>query len=90
MEFEWDEDKRRQNVVKHGIDFLRAQEVFDGRPTYTRLSPRHGEERFLTVAELNGRVVAVAWTKRGEDKVRIISARRAHDAEARKHRQLHG
>jgi hypothetical protein len=38
--FEWDEGKRRQNVAKHGIDFVRAQELFDGRRVLT--VPRGG------------------------------------------------
>jgi uncharacterized DUF497 family protein len=32
MNFEWDEVKRRSNIEKHGIDFIRARHVFDGRP----------------------------------------------------------
>jgi uncharacterized DUF497 family protein len=36
MEFEWDEDKRAGNVARHGIDFLRAGLLFDGRPVVTR------------------------------------------------------
>ena len=35
LEFEWDEEKRLSNIAKHGIDFLRVRELFDGRPTYT-------------------------------------------------------
>lgn len=90
MRFEWDENKRRRNVEKHGIDFVRAQAVFDGRPVYSAPSPRGGEERFITVGELDGRFIAVAWTARGADTVRIISARKARDGEERKHRELYG
>lgn len=28
MEFEWDENKRRSNLSKHGIDFVRAASIF--------------------------------------------------------------
>jgi len=38
MRFEWDEAKRRRNLENHGIDFIRAQEVFDGRPALTHPS----------------------------------------------------
>ena len=31
MEFEWDEDKREANLVKHGIDFARAITIGNGR-----------------------------------------------------------
>jgi uncharacterized DUF497 family protein len=30
MEFEWDENKNRQNLNKHGISFEEAQEIFFG------------------------------------------------------------
>jgi uncharacterized protein len=90
MRFEWDEAKRRSNIIKHGIDFLRATLIYDGRPHLDRESPRRGEKRFLRIAELEGRLIAVAWTPRGEDVVRIISARRARNEEKRAYRQLHG
>ena len=28
MEFEWDEAKRRNNLEKHGIDFVRAKQIW--------------------------------------------------------------
>ena len=34
MNFEWDKVKRRSNIEKHGIDFIRARHVFDGRPRH--------------------------------------------------------
>ena len=30
IEFEWDEPKRLSNLQKHGIDFVRACQIFDG------------------------------------------------------------
>ncbi|MBV8362763.1 MAG: BrnT family toxin [Deltaproteobacteria bacterium] len=35
MRFEWDEAKRRSNMVKHGIDFLDIDQVFDGKAFLT-------------------------------------------------------
>ncbi len=29
MDFEWDENKNKSNVEKHGIDFNQAKEVFN-------------------------------------------------------------
>ena len=72
MRFEWDEAKRLRNLEKHGIDFIRAQEVFDGRPVLTHASPRADELRFVTVAFLLGWCCAVVWTLRGAGTVRII------------------
>jgi uncharacterized DUF497 family protein len=87
MEFEWDEDKRLSNIEKHGFDFRDVEVLFDGRPLYTRDSPRGDENRHMTTAEFAGRLMTVIWTERGE-KIRIISVRRARDAEERNYRQL--
>jgi uncharacterized protein (DUF4415 family) len=54
--------------------------LFDGRPFTTAPSPRNAEERWLSVGEIDGRVVAVAWCWRGAA-IRIITMRRARDAE---------
>ena len=42
--FEWDEDKSNANLIKHGIDFEDASEVFYG-PVIVRASNRNSEER---------------------------------------------
>ncbi len=89
MDFEWDEDKRQANVEKHGLDFIRVTQVFDGRPRMDSASPRAGEHRVQTTAQLEGRFVTVVWTER-EEGVRIISARRARDGEERAYRQIFG
>jgi uncharacterized protein len=90
MNFEWDEVKRKSNLDKHGIDFRRAQRIFDGRPRVDIASPRHSEYRALSIALLDDRLAAVAWTPREPGLIRIISARRAGRAEERQYRQLHG
>jgi uncharacterized DUF497 family protein len=89
MEFEWDEDKRAANVARHGIDFLDAGLLFDGRPVATRASPRGGEARWMSTGLLDGRYVTVVWTWRGR-RIRLISARRARHGEEEAHRHLHG
>ena len=89
MDFEWDEEKRQANLEKHGIDFLRACQVFDGRSRLDSDSPREGEHRIQSTAQLEGRFVTVVWTERA-GVVRIISARRARDGEERAHRQIFG
>jgi uncharacterized protein len=90
MNFEWDEEKRRTNLQKHGIDFLRAAKVFDGRPRLDAASPRAEENRIQTISQLEGRFVAVIWTERGGGTIRIISVRRARDGEERAYRQTFG
>ena len=90
MRFEWDDDKRLANIAKHGIDFIRAQKVFDGRPAYDYPSTFSDEMRHITVADLEGRLLAVVWTWREGDVIRLISARSARNGEKRKYRELHG
>ncbi|HET7036279.1 MAG TPA: BrnT family toxin [Thermomicrobiaceae bacterium] len=88
MEFEWDEAKRRINLIKHGIDFIDAELLFDGRPVCTIRSVFPNEERYLTTGIIEDHVVTVVWTQRGE-RLRLISARRARDAERRAYRALY-
>ena len=77
MQFEWDESKRISNLRKHGIDFLDVPPVFN-RAILTIEDDRfnYGEERFVTLGLLQGRVVAIVHTE-SEDYIRIISARKA-------------
>jgi uncharacterized DUF497 family protein len=89
MTFEWDEAKRQSNLAKHGIDFRDVRRLFDGRPVVTARSPYPDEARYATTGVLDGRFVTAVWTRRN-DAIRIISARRARNAEARDYRALHG
>jgi hypothetical protein len=75
MQFTWDEAKRRTNLVKHGFDFVDAPTVFTG-PTFTFEDDRfaYGEQRFITLGLLRGRVVVIAHTEQ-DDEVHIISMR---------------
>jgi len=77
MTVEWDEAKRRDNVGKHGIDFVGVEEAFRGL-TVTMEDDRrsYGEQRFVTLGLFNGRVVVIVHTER-EDRIRIISVRKA-------------
>lgn len=75
--FEWDDNKRRANVVKHGIDFVDAVELFTDPKQYTYHSVRHsGELRYVSVGLSKGILIAVVFTWR-ETRLRIISARAA-------------
>jgi len=77
MDFIWDENKRKTNIRKRGLDFADAQIVFAGT-TFTFEDDRfdYGEQRFITMGLLRGVVVVIAHTERGEA-VRIISMRKA-------------
>lgn len=87
--FEWDETKRLRNKARRGLDFGDADLVFDGRPLITAPSYRNDEERFVSTAKIDGKLYTVVWTWRGENQ-RIISFRRASNAEERAYRKAHG
>jgi uncharacterized protein len=79
--FEWDENKRHANVIKHGIDFDDAKDVFYDPAAYTfRSAHALSERRYVTVGLMRGALVAAISTRRGHA-VRIISARPARRSE---------
>lgn len=85
MKFEWDSEKERENIKKHGVSFQEATTVFGDPLAATIPDPdhSHGEERFLTVGLTAGhRLVVVSHTEQG-DNFRIISAREANSHERR-------
>lgn len=77
MRFEWDEDKRRQNIRKHGLDFRDAFLVFE-EETYTDVDERfdYKEQRYYTIGMLRGMTVVISHTETPE-LIRIISFRMA-------------
>ena len=79
--YEWDEAKQRDNLVKHGLSFEDASLVFAGRCVpFEDKRCDYGEERFITLGQLEGRVVVIAHTARGK-RTRIISMRKANSRE---------
>ena len=82
--FEWDEIKSDANLIKHGISFDDASDVFYG-PIILYPSDRNNEERWVAVGALKDRLIAVIFTRRA-DAIRIVSARRARKHEKREYR----
>jgi uncharacterized DUF497 family protein len=78
MELTWDEDKRRSNLAKHGLDFADAEEVFGGAVfIFENMRDSYVEQRFVALGMLSEIVVVVAFTEPEEDLIRIISMRKA-------------
>jgi len=82
--FEWDEEKSKANLIKHGIDFEDASEVFYG-PVILRGSNRNNEERWIAIGKSHDRILSVIFTRRN-DLIRIISARHPRPDEERAYR----
>lgn len=87
--FEWDEEKARKNLQKHGVSFEEAETVFDDPLAITKGDPRHSfdEERLINIgASVKNRVLVVVYTERGEN-VRIINSRKATANERMKYEE---
>ena len=81
--FEWDPEKARANLRRHGVSFEEAAAIFGDWLHITRPDPLHStdEERFVTIGmSTRNRLLVVIHTDRA-DRVRIISARAANRLE---------
>jgi len=88
--FEWDENKNRANIKKHGVSFEEARMVFYDTLSVILPDSEHsyGEERFLIIGlSRKDRLLTVCHCERQSEGVtRIISAREASNIE----RKLYG
>jgi uncharacterized DUF497 family protein len=78
--FEFDSEKSNANKIKHGIDFIEAQELWaddDGIevPALTSDEPRFGRTAFY-----QGRLWTAFYTHRG-NRIRLFSVRRSRAKE---------
>lgn len=83
MLFEWDDEKNRINLRKHGIDFTDAAQVFFDENRIEQPDEFHSddEDRWQVIGMVN-EILFVIYTDR-EDRTRIISARKADKRERR-------
>lgn len=85
MTYEWDANKAKSNLLKHGIDFADAVSVFNDDTAITVLDDYPDEERFVTIGmNAFGQILVVVYTWR-EDNIRIISARKATRMECKQY-----
>jgi hypothetical protein len=85
--FEWDAEKARANLRKHGIDLADAVAVFEDDRGLTMRDEVTAvdEQRYLTMGmDTRGRILVVAYTWR-ESRIRLFSARRATAAQRRQY-----
>ena len=91
---DWDSNKNSENIKKHGISFEQAQEIFLDPLHLSILDERFSyfEEHWITMgATQRGDVVAVAhlyFVEEPEERIRIISARRATPQERRQYEKI--
>lgn len=88
MKFEWDRQKNQANIAKHDLDFADAPRIFE-HPLRVSLDERenYGEDRWIGIGMLDGRVVVVVFTELGQNTIRIISLRKALPYERKRYEQ---
>jgi len=83
MLFDWDTGKNQSNIIKHGIDFNDAKEIFN-HSMIIKIDQRkdYGEKRWISIGLLGDIIVVMIFTLRGKT-IRIISVRKANQKERR-------
>jgi uncharacterized protein len=91
LHFDWDPEKARGNLSKHGVSFEEAQSVFYDEHAVEFYDDNHSEweDRFLLLGlSSQTRLLLVCHCYREQEGViRIVSARRATQAESRHYRR---
>ena len=85
MEIEWDPEKARSNRAKHRVEFEEAVTcLLDSNALVLEDEESEGESRWILVGmSTKPRLLTIVYTLRMEDRLRLISARKATRREAR-------
>ncbi len=78
--FEFDDHKSVSNKIKHGIDFIQAQIIWNDPDVLEIPTKIKDEPRFLVIGRKDSKHWSAIITYRGE-KIRIISVRRSRPEE---------
>ncbi|MDQ3322232.1 MAG: BrnT family toxin [Acidobacteriota bacterium] len=87
--FEWNAEKAKTNLKKHGVSFEEATPVFSDSLSLTIPDPLHlaDENRFVISSYSKKQRQLIVIRADRNDKIRIISARLATPKEKRKYEQ---
>lgn len=74
-DFEWDPEKNRTNMAKHGVSFLEAQQAFldSNRVIAEDLEHSQREKRYYCFGKVDGMIMTVRFTYRKKI-IRIFGA----------------
>ena len=86
MKFAWDENKRRANLQKHGLDFVYAEDILTAQLVHDFIDDRkdYVEEPHIAYAEVDGIKMCLCYVLR-DGIYRVISLRGVHEKEWRLH-----
>ena len=79
MQFEFDSRRSKKNQEKHGIDFVEAQKLWEDEDRLEIGARSDDEPRLALIAMIEGKLWSAFFTYRGEQRVRLISVRRARE-----------
>lgn len=84
MQVEWDSDKAASNLRKHGVAFEEAVTCLLDPNALAREDERAaGEARWILIGmSTSARLLTVVYTLRGDERIRLISARKSTRREA--------
>jgi uncharacterized DUF497 family protein len=78
VDYEWDSGKAAANLRKHKVDFADAVISLEDENALTIEDPNHDERRFKTLGMgPSPNILFVVHCERSENRIRIISARKA-------------
>ena len=81
MKIDFDSDKNKANIAKHGVDMAAAAGFdFDTAKTWLDTRQNYGEDRTVALGFIAARLHVLVFTMRGRT-VRVISLRKANHKE---------
>jgi uncharacterized DUF497 family protein len=88
--FEWDRRKDSANRLKHGVEFAEATTVFNDPLSIVIPDPAHArdEDRFVIIGLSSQQSLLVVVHTVREERIRLISARRATKHERRQYEEI--
>ena len=91
IQFNWDNNKAKSNLIKHKISFEEAKTVFDDDNARLIYDPEHSvdEDRFILLGlSYKLKVLTVVHCyKDSEENIRIISARKSTKNEEKQYKE---
>ena len=82
MRITFDPAKRAKTLADRGLDFADAERVFAGVTVEIEDTRKdYGETRIICFGRLEGRIVVIGYTPRGESVRHVFSMRKANERE---------
>ena len=90
MRFEWDPEKEKADLEKHGVSFEEAMTLLSSGEDYLEIHDEahsQDENRFNAIGPVAAHIIVVVYAEWPEDAIRLISARPATKREIQLYRE---